>query len=341
MSLMLLSQASLFADKGLIGLGSKQSVVMSGDGNIVIAYNVFSGTEIDIFKKVNGGWNRVSRTLTTPGSSWNSFVELKLSFTGEKIAYLYSTTGGYNTDRIAVVNLNLSDLSLSSAVVATTSFVSSFDVNSSAVGYWAVSSPTQCKIVRLTTMLEQTIILPNSFSSLFLWFNEDISVNFKWAGVPDLTQSQNNVSIGYTNVTSTTTYTHSNLTNKFGLYGRDDFASDSFTVVGVPYTNTPNVFEITTSTTTYTFTPASIGLPNTWRFDIIKVSSDGSRVIALMFQPSDGKRRLAFFSRNTAGAFIFVGDTPLSSNTLNGLNFDSAGISIILSSTSGPQLYLI
>jgi hypothetical protein len=341
MSLMLLSQAELFSDRGLLGLDSNRKLVMSKDGNIVISYHNGSDNNLQIYKKVPGGWNRVTRIVTTE-NGW-LLDTVKISNDGYRVAYSYSNTGSFFANRITVMSLNYSDLSLTLyKTLASTVSIWDFDVNFASVIY--VTPNGQVNLNRLAGSSVQAITLPNTFSNLSVWFTDDSSFDFKWSGQPD---NSNNAYLGQTVVTSESTYTNTTLRSSppsySGLMG--DFAQNSFTFV-TP--SASNDIALITSTGQQNIATISIGLGGgSWRFEEARCSSDGAKVIALAFNPVSGEYRLCFFSKNSSGVFNHIATiTPRTSvaSTFSGdrrLALDAGGTSLILRCTLGPQSYII
>jgi hypothetical protein len=341
MSLMLLSQAELFSDKGLVGLDSNRKLAMSKDGNILISYNNGSNNDLEIYKKVPGGWNRVTRTVTTE-NGW-LLDTVKISNDGHRVAYSYSNTGSFFANTITVMSLNYSDLSLTLyKTLGSTVSIWDFDVNSVSVIY--VTPSGQVNLNRLVGSSVQAIALPNTFSNLSVWFINDSSLDFKWSGQPD---NSNNAYLGQTTVTSESTYTNTTLrsstTSYSGLMG--DFAQNSFTFV-TPSSSSD--IALITSAGQQNITAISIGLGGgSWRFEEVRCSSDGVKVIALAFNPVSGEYRLCFFSKNSSGMFNHIATiTPRmpvtsTSSGYRRLALDAGGTSLILRCTLGPQSYMI
>lgn len=110
MSLMLLSQASLFAEGPIIGTTSGEITYTSGDGNVIIAYSN-TGDFIRLFRKVSSGWN--TRTLVLePGALVKSAV---LNYMGDRVILSYYLQNGA-TYKIQAFDFNLINSDITSLV---------------------------------------------------------------------------------------------------------------------------------------------------------------------------------------------------------------------------------
>lgn len=291
MSLMLLSQASLFADKGLIGADGATQVVMSKNGNIVISYNTTN--IINLYKKTAIGWERQVNSL----SGISNVKEVKLSEDGAKVAISYrSGSDSTYANRIQVCDLNTSTLVLTySLLISSASNIWYFDVNALAVVYTIPGSSLQ--LYRFSDSSTQTISFTEISGSSGAWFTSNSSLNFRWAG-QDSASGIN--SIGTVSVLSASTFTRvvreTNIQSSFSI--NSDFSRGTFAYVG---SGTSTSCFVVDDNIVQTFTIESFfGLPFWWQILDTKISDDGNSIaVVLNDTASSSIHRLYLLTRGS------------------------------------------
>jgi hypothetical protein len=334
MNLMLLTQASLFSDKGLIGLDAGTQITMSRDGNFAISY---SSTALYIYKKYGSSWNRIN---TFDGLSNVKFV--KLSGDNSKIAISYNTTGNFYPDRIQVYNFDTSTGTLSAlTLITSTSNIWHFDVN--ALGVIYVNPGTVFKLFRYSGSTTQTISFTEMANYLAgVWFSDDTTLNFKWSGQSTGTLAY---SVGTVSVTSTSAFTRTVLATSLpGSFDPEvsDFSRSTFCFAGL--SSDTYDFYIVTDGGYQTISASSLGLPTGWFTRQAKVSSDGRFVAVLLYNENYLDHLLFMLSKNAAGTYFIAGTAayPTPKGTaLDVLASSSAFTSFLVETNLGPKQFIM